>query len=109
MKKHLTKEAAAARIDALEAQLAAMRERYDVLTDVAAKREAELGAENATLREHASASWSTWADALWNADDPRRPAPPADASTRESMRLLIDRYTEVMVEGLAESRREKVK
>ncbi len=66
------------------------------------RRNVELGAENATLRETLSAHWATWADALWHSDDPTRPAQPADCSTREAMQLLLDRYVELMAEGTQE-------
>lgn len=62
-------------------------------------RVAELGAENATLRERFSAFWEAWADVLWSADDPHRPAQPEDATTFESLIVLVNRFSVLMCDG----------
>jgi hypothetical protein len=83
------------RVTELESQLRVSKDANTLL----AHREAELGAEVATLRESLSAFWATWADALWHSDDPARPAQPADCSTREALQLLLDRHVELMQAG----------
>lgn len=97
------------RIAELERKLKLADERYEQLVAVAGKREAELGAENATLRENVSALWQRWADALWHGDDATRPLTPADASQMDAWEPLAERLHQLFADGLEELQAERAK
>lgn len=93
------------RVKELEVQLAERTREYDIARmDLrhANRSCACLGAKNATLREHASAMWARWADALWHSDDAARPAQPEDCATDAAWLVLFQRAAEVMAEGARE-------